>query len=489
MAIFKNGSLVSEIVGKLSGQIYSRSKSAPVIYSRTYAKSPHVGRQDIVRQRFSKLEQVWKTLPVSFQDSWSTQASQNDLINSVGQIYHESGLNLFCRLNYQRVNRGLPILLSPPGSKPDINFINFFFDFSPDDDIFKLDILSSFPDDTYYIIEATSLLSPGIKYATDRLQQIALLTSADVPSLNLNDAYKAVYGIGIEDMPSNAFMWLSIRAVSESTGYSTGRITFNGFQPFPFDPDAKNVVKRMEQVGTSLSLSEQMAINTFVLNLKGLGSFGATDIWSQLDYLRFGSLNQANHALVEWRMLSGFGANDAIPIGAPLFSAGQGFQGGTNDAIQESFVPASPPGGLFSIDNCFIGALEFGGALNEHTFGIDDTPNSIMLINGTFNDTGALNSVSGNTSGIPFGPGWRSVRRFQPTHFDAFIDTTNVFTFPVSSSGLSIFNVYSSGLNAAGTLSPSPNSIVGGFFAGADFSADINQFIDSYNQFMVDFNA
>jgi hypothetical protein len=489
MAIFKNSSLVTDIRGAMSGHVFSRSKSGPTIYKRTYRNRQKIGNQFPIRNNFSRVMMAWKSLSQAQRDTWNSTAVNNPLVNKLGEEYFESGYNLFTRLNYQRLYIDESINSDSPGSKPDLFFPSFNFTFDPSNDEFFIDLIAGLPDDTSMIFEATPMLSPGVTSAPDKLQHIAVIDDSMLPLVDLSSFYQNVYGVGISDMANDTYIIFSVRMLHVPSGYTSTRLIFDSTFIFNFDVDAQNVISRMNQVGSTLTLTEELAINTFVLNLKGMGTQGNTDIWSVLSYLRIGSLNDSSHALVEWCMKDGFGLADATLVGAPTFQSGQGYQGGVGVAVQESFVPAFAPGGLFVQDDAIIGVLELGGAINEPKFGVLDSPSSIYLNDGSFNLTAAINSILGNQTPFGFFSGWFNLSRTLSTAFDAFLDNNIIGSYAVNSSSLSMLNVFTSGANNGGIVEDAPNSIIGAFFAGNDFQADIQQLFDSYDQFMTEFNS
>jgi hypothetical protein len=489
MAIFKPGSIISDIRGSVSGRVYSIGKSGAVISKRTYRNRQIGTRQNRVRSNFAICQQAWKSLSDGQKTDWNSQADQVVQKNRLGQDYDESGFNLFCRLNYQRLNAGLAIFTSAPGLAPSMQFPSFNFIFDTDTNEFRIEILSSWPSDFAYIIEASPLCSPGITYARDKVQSIALIEEADGSVINLSDAYANVYGLSIADMPDDAFFWLSIRALHIPTGYTSGRIFFSTDFEFIFDTDAEQIISRMNEVGSQLSFEQELAINFFVLNLKGLGDFGSTNIWNELEYLRVGSMNDASHALVEWIMRSGYGANDATLVGMPSFVNGQGYQGGTAVAVSEGFIPNAAPSGVFSQNNALVGVYEFGGALDEYSFGIIDSNLSIFYINSIISSSGSLNSSGAADSPFASIPAFYFIRRNNSSDCQGFVDGIQNNNYVTSSAGLSGFNLYTSSANDSGNATSSPSSIIGLVYAGSDFSMSFTQFINSYNQFMSDFNA
>lgn len=116
---------------------------------------------------------------------------------------------------------------------------------------------------------------------------------------------------------------------------------------------------------TPPSGARKTLINNLINSLK-LGATSATNIWAKIDVLYVLAAADAQAACLEWK---GNAAYNAVPVGAPVFTADRGYAGDGVTAdmyLETSYAPGTVSLGMTNAD-CHFGAW----AQNTRTVGID----------------------------------------------------------------------------------------------------------------------
>ena len=116
MAIYKIGTLVSDISGTVGGSTFSRNGSG--LYVKNWSRGPVVRNDSTAEYRAlpSLLGGYWSVLPVSWRDLWALRATQvvEIFYNRFGDVIQLSGWQLFCTINMRRASASGYLLLSAP---------------------------------------------------------------------------------------------------------------------------------------------------------------------------------------------------------------------------------------------------------------------------------------------------------------------------------------------------------------------------------------
>lgn len=99
MALVKYGGGVTELRGKLAGNIFSRNKAGAYVKKFTIPTNPQTVRQLLIRGNFSSVSVLWSALTDLQRESWEAAASLIPYVNSIGDEYFLSGFGLFCKSN------------------------------------------------------------------------------------------------------------------------------------------------------------------------------------------------------------------------------------------------------------------------------------------------------------------------------------------------------------------------------------------------------
>jgi len=254
------------------------------------------------------------------------------------------------------------------------------------------------------------------------------------------------------------------------------------------DSSAQAVVNRMTSLGSTPSASRQLKMNALVLNLKGQGVYGSTNVWNKLDILQPYYAETAIQSLVEWKMKDGAGVYDATAINAPTFTANSGYGVvlATNKFIKTNFAPSQGTnytlnsasfGGMYS---AVIGANYISGInIGTETCWIrqnstDNTGISQQRLNSNTNPTGHFGLVSQDS-------GMWLLNRNSSTEFKTIKNTTVHSTMTQATTGLSTNSFGANGMmDSATTISNAGTTIiVKVWIAGGDLESDRTQLYNS----------
>ncbi|MBA7650700.1 hypothetical protein ES703_58511 [subsurface metagenome] len=100
MAICKYGPLVSEVRGSIGGTTFTAGRFGNVVRQRRSPIHAPTVRRHEYKSLFASVIGQWSTvLDQPLRDAWDTLASNTDFVNSLGETYHPTGLNLYVRTN------------------------------------------------------------------------------------------------------------------------------------------------------------------------------------------------------------------------------------------------------------------------------------------------------------------------------------------------------------------------------------------------------
>jgi len=251
-----------------------------------------------------------------------------------------------------------------------------------------------------------------------------------------------------------------------------------------FDPDASAVIAQMTANGSTPTEVRQSIINQLVLDLKGLGNTGSTDIWSSLDVLQIYAAEDAIQAKTEW--INADGTFDAVEINAPSFTTDVGYSSSSNKGIDTSFNPSSSVFN-YTLNNNSFGVYAQSGASASYLCGANPTAISGSAIRNLLSDSDQTNNSSTYwLDSFDSLTGLQTNSRSNSTTVALYNNTSSKNGNKSStSSSIPNFNFYVLGRNLNGVLSNTHlGSTVSLFYVGANITGDINQFYNSLNAYL-----
>lgn len=114
MAIVRYGSIITELKGKIGGQVFQGGNTVPIFrnnYAGSNRKRYVSSTENVI---MSKLAHEWQLLTNSERLSWTTYANLFLVYNKFSQLIKLSPYPLFCHLNYYNILFSRPVFLYCP---------------------------------------------------------------------------------------------------------------------------------------------------------------------------------------------------------------------------------------------------------------------------------------------------------------------------------------------------------------------------------------
>lgn len=167
MALIKLGIVVSDISGKVSGNVFSKNRGGNYIRNWSKPTNPDTPRQRAARQKMTFVSSGWRMLTDAQRTSWDESAKIRPVINRMGESKNLSGFGLYVKQNLALQVADVGTLASAPAAKAIhsmvINSVEVVLDtvqitISRAD---KTDLMQS--DAEYAVIGVSAPTSPGRK--------------------------------------------------------------------------------------------------------------------------------------------------------------------------------------------------------------------------------------------------------------------------------------------------------------------------------------
>ena len=114
MGLIKFSGLVTGIIGKLNGSVFTKNKAGAIIKNKQTPINQQSGLQQNNRSSINFLSKKWRELSDSQRIEWNALARRIILNNYWGDSYNPSGFNVFCRLNQNLFLIDKPYIFDAP---------------------------------------------------------------------------------------------------------------------------------------------------------------------------------------------------------------------------------------------------------------------------------------------------------------------------------------------------------------------------------------
>ena len=226
MAIIIPGVAVSQMSGRVGGTIFSRNRGGAYMRNGSIPSTVTTWFAQHIKAITAAQSQAWADLDDEIQEQWREWATQNPVINRLGQSRTLSGHQAFVKLNARLVYAGFTAITSPPiGAAP--------APFAPDS--VTLDVATKKAEIAYTPTPAPAGVavqiyaylanSPGVSYVKNRL---ALVYTSDAPAAspaNIWPDLEARFGTP----QVGQILHFALRALDTTTGLVSA--TFSEYKP------------------------------------------------------------------------------------------------------------------------------------------------------------------------------------------------------------------------------------------------------------------
>lgn len=113
MALLKLGGLVTNISGRIGGNILGTSPNGSYIKSNSYSQQHPSPAQSLQRTQLYPITQLWSTLNSTQKALWDAEVINYPYVNRVGDTVYYSGYQLFLNCNMGRQLSNLSPLTTP----------------------------------------------------------------------------------------------------------------------------------------------------------------------------------------------------------------------------------------------------------------------------------------------------------------------------------------------------------------------------------------
>lgn len=215
MAKVKFGAMMTDMRGKLGGQVFSRNRGGAYVRTKVTPTNPQTADQVEQRARLAQFSQAWRGLTEAQRLAWASVVSQWSTTDVFGDIVNPTGATLHTRLNMNIALAGGTAITTPPspiGIDTPAN-ISIVADASSSSLSITFDP-AAVPAGLAMIVEATPQMSPGIYNANNQFRIISVVEAAEASPYAAGPAYEAKFG----DLVTGQKVFVRLKFISLTTG-------------------------------------------------------------------------------------------------------------------------------------------------------------------------------------------------------------------------------------------------------------------------------
>lgn len=123
MAVIKYGAVVTSILGKLGGHIFSNCNSGAILYTNARKKNTKTAYWELSKTAIRTLATTWNGFTQAVRISWNVSAGTVILVNRYGDNFNPTGYQWFVYMNQRFVNSTFSLILTP---HPKLDFFRAF---------------------------------------------------------------------------------------------------------------------------------------------------------------------------------------------------------------------------------------------------------------------------------------------------------------------------------------------------------------------------
>lgn len=198
MAVLKYGLIVTEIKGKVNGQVFQQGNNAKILRTNSNKKN---SKSPALSHSTSLLAQVtsqYKLLSNADRLAWATAALTYPFTDKFRNTYYGNAFQCFTSYNRNLLTIGSPMVTTPNIVTPATNVGPFSFTSSTKIDV-TIQPTTVLGTSQFYLIYASPAYSQGRNNNNATFKQIAAIDMNGVGNLKLNSFYNAVFGSFISD--------------------------------------------------------------------------------------------------------------------------------------------------------------------------------------------------------------------------------------------------------------------------------------------------
>ena len=218
MAIATFGTIVTDLIGKVGGNVFQRGSSGSIMRRKGLAKNPQTEAQMDVRSHMSDSSMNWDSLTDGERVMWSNTAELYPETKK-GRTLKLSGFAFYSKLNRNLQEIGQPIQSVVPTMGQPESFDDFSVNATttPGTEDIKLFISSAITADNKVIVYATPRMRPGNRSSKKTVRKIGVLDSTFITGGSIKNMYIAKFGGLLQTGEKATF---EIKSVVIASGYA-----------------------------------------------------------------------------------------------------------------------------------------------------------------------------------------------------------------------------------------------------------------------------
>lgn len=201
MAQVKYGAIVTEIKGKVGGQIFQGGRGAPVLKNKPATglrrggdlTNLHPPIQATSKLNFSIATKAWSQASQAERDSWANLVGTWQFVNKFGDVYDATAYQIFCACYMNTLAGGItPILTAPTyeaAFDPQISFTDYSLAGGLDRTIANANAIGQ-----YVIISLSQIVHPTIAVSKLQFRQFNSTAIVGTGTTDISSGIDAYYG-------------------------------------------------------------------------------------------------------------------------------------------------------------------------------------------------------------------------------------------------------------------------------------------------------
>lgn len=199
MAVVKYGVFVTELKGKIAGQVFQKGNGANVLRNKGYARGASTVRRSAAVARMVSVSSLWRTLTAPQAATWVALSLTWVFFDKFGDPYYSSGYQVFVAYNVALLSMGLPTESTAGASVANEDVVVNTLEVTTPN-VLEITTASLTTATMIMQIYASAPLSVGVLRTNLRYKLLGQLVASSATYINLGDEYVAAWGA----MPSAA---------------------------------------------------------------------------------------------------------------------------------------------------------------------------------------------------------------------------------------------------------------------------------------------
>jgi hypothetical protein len=215
MAIIIPGAMVSQASGRIGGAIFSRNRGGAYVRNGSIPTTVTTPAAQAIKAVLAAQSMAWASLAPEVKEQWREWASQNPVINRLGQSRTLSGHQAFVQLNARLTYAEFDALVSPPVAPSPAPVIPAVVTFT-DAPLALTVAFTPTPLSADVAVQCLAYLSnsPGVAYVKNRLALVTTSAAAAVSPLDILDDVVDRFGTP----QAGQTLHIALRALDTTTG-------------------------------------------------------------------------------------------------------------------------------------------------------------------------------------------------------------------------------------------------------------------------------